>query len=168
MNRVRLLVLLMVVLLPIVTAQAQNPRVFPQEPGPDGGLVHVVRFGDTLQSIMAAYASYGITLERLQELNGWRFPPQFIYVDEQIIILPPGSVEPGSGLPVPASAAPAAPAATAPAESVASDGGSVTVGGGPAPAAADGPAPEESQLLRLTAEQIAGIQPVEVVAPFLP
>jgi LysM repeat protein len=119
-------------------------------------LVHVVHFGDTLQGIMAAYASYGITLERLQELNGWRFPPQFIYVDEQIIILPPGSIDPGSGLSVPVSVAPAVEAAPT--------ADSVTVGGGAAPVEADDPAP----VVRLNAEQIAAIPPVETITAFLP
>ena len=140
-------------------ANAQSPRVPEQEPGPDGGLVHVVNFGDTLASILAAYAPYGVTMERLQELNGWRFPPQFIYVDEQIVILPPGSVTPGSGVSVPAGVGQAAP----PPASV-----TVTPAGGAPPAdvpPAATPAPASE---RLTVDQIAAIAPVEAIAPFLP
>jgi hypothetical protein len=138
------------------TAGAQAPRVPPQEPGPDGSLVHVVGFGDTLQGIMAAYAPYGITLEGLQELNGWRFPPQFIFVDDLIVILPPGSADPGSGMSAPAAAPPAAapPSDAPPADASA-----------PADAAPVDAAPEAP---RLSAEQIAAIAPVEAIQPFLP
>jgi hypothetical protein len=71
--------------------------VIPQEPRSDGSLVHVVRFGDTLSGILIAYANFGITNELLIERNNWRFLPQFIFPDEQIIILPPGSIDPATG-----------------------------------------------------------------------
>ena len=151
------LLLLTLLALFTTTAWAQAPRVPPQEPGPDGGLVHVVQFGDTLQGIMAAYANYGITMEQLQERNGWRFPPQFIFVDERIVILPPGSTDPGNGIPAPASAPPAAaPTDAPPAENPGEAAQPVEA----APAAPD--------LTRLTADQIAAITPVEAIQPFLP
>jgi LysM repeat protein len=152
-NSLPVFILIALILVGAGAAQAQSPRVPQQEPGPDGGLVHVVNFGDTLASIMAAYAEYGITMEQLQERNGWRFPPQFIYVDDRIVILPSGSVEPGNGLPVPADAAPAAPPPTSEAADVS------------APANSAAPTPEFE---RLTMEQIAAITPVEAIAPFLP
>ena len=150
---IRKFIILHILLLAVITtrALAQAPRVPPQEPGPDGGLVHVVQYGDTLEGIMAAYAGYGITMDQLRQLNGWRYPPQFIFVNDLVIILPPGSIAPGSGVAAPAiittdsensAAAPliqqtAAPASTA-------------------------------SLTTLTAEQINAIQPVEVITPFLP
>lgn len=138
----------------IGTAAAQEaPRVPPQEPGPDGGLVHVVGYGDTVQGILAAYANYGVTLDSLKQLNGWRFPPDFIFVGQQIIILPPGSTTPGNGIPVPASApAPEAPAAATLAPPQA------------APSAASVPfVPKQ-----MTVAEIAALLAVESVAPFLP
>jgi len=71
------------------SAHAQAPRVVRQDPRPDGSIVHVVRYGDTVQSIMAAYADTGITEEKLKEYNAWRWLPDYIYVDQEIIILPP-------------------------------------------------------------------------------
>jgi hypothetical protein len=77
-------------------ASAQKP-VEPQPPRPDGSIVHVVKFGDTLEGILAAYAKYKVTVDALMVYNGWRFRPQFIFVDDQIVILPAGSVDPNTG-----------------------------------------------------------------------
>jgi len=138
-----------------VSALAQVPRVPPQEPGPDGGLVHVVQYGNTLEGIMAAYASYGITMEQLRQLNGWRYPPQFIFVDEQIIILPPGSVAPGGGVAAPAAISTGSENLTSGTESQQPQTGDI------AP-------PPTASLTTRTADEISAIPPVEVIAPFLP
>jgi LysM repeat protein len=152
-----LLLLILVVLTLPRAAAAQVPRVLPQEPGPDGGLVHVVQFGDTLDGIMNAYINYGVTVEQLLALNGWRFPPQFIFVDEQIIVLPPGTTEPGNGLPVPVDAAPptAAPQAEQPTDLSETDE-TVTRGEAPPPAEV------------LSAADIQALSAMDVVAPFVP
>jgi len=152
--------------------EAQSPRVPQQEPGPDGGLVHVVNFGDTLASILAAYAPYGVTIESLQELNGWRFPPQFIYVDDQIVILPPGSVAAGNGIPAAPAIAPGGAAPdTAPADApdTAPDAAPAASGDAVAPPAASDPsAAPTPEAATLTMDEIVAITPVEAVAPFLP
>lgn len=91
------LILSQAALLSIPSAQAQVNLVQPQPPRPDGSIVHVVRQGDTINGILNAYLRYSVTLEALQVFNGWRFPPDLIFVNQEIIILPSGSVDPTSG-----------------------------------------------------------------------
>lgn len=79
------------------SAQAQVNIVQPQPPRPDGSIVHVVRQGDTINGILNAYLRYSVTLEALQVFNAWRFPPELIFVNQEIIVLPSGSVDPTSG-----------------------------------------------------------------------
>lgn len=159
LREMRLLALLLgVTLLIPLAAHAQAPVVPPQEPGPDGGLVHVVQFGDTLDGILNAYINLGVTMESLLELNGWRFRPQFIYPDDQIIILPPGSVEPGDGLPVPEGAA-APPQPTPVPES---DESQTQPESNPQADAAPPP-----QAVVLTADEISAMSALEPVAPFV-
>jgi LysM repeat protein len=74
------------------------PFVEPQQVRPDGSVVHVVKEGDTLDSIAVAYnRAFGITKAQIIETNGWRFPPQFIRIGQEILIFPPGSVDPVTG-----------------------------------------------------------------------
>ncbi|MBZ0309014.1 MAG: LysM peptidoglycan-binding domain-containing protein, partial [Anaerolineae bacterium] len=81
----------------------------------------LVQYGDTLDGIIFAYSSQGIsiTVDDLMRFNSWRFKPQFIFVGDEIIILPPGSVDPNTGqliaLPsnIPGAAQPTAAPATA-------------------------------------------------------
>lgn len=90
------ILILLVLVAALKAASAQKP-VEPQPPRPDGSIVHVVKFGDTLEGILAAYAKYNVTVDALMVYNGWRFKPQFIFVDDQIIILPAGAVDPNTG-----------------------------------------------------------------------
>ncbi len=99
------------------TALAQQSPVTPQAPRPDGSIVHVVQFGETLEGILAAYANYGVTLDNVLVYNNWRFRPQYIFVGDEIVVLPPGAVDPATGALVPgfspAAAATAIPPTTA-------------------------------------------------------
>lgn len=90
------LMIVLGVMVATATAQVAAP-VQPQPPRDDGSVVHTVRFGDTFQGILLAYSNYGITIDSLVTLNEWRFQPDAIYVDEEIVILPPGSVDPATG-----------------------------------------------------------------------
>ncbi len=85
--------------LPTATPIPLAPYVSPQAARPDGSVVHLVQYGDTLDGIIFAYSSQGIsiTVEDLMRFNNWRFKPQFIFVGDEIIILPPGSVDPNTG-----------------------------------------------------------------------
>ena len=103
-------VLMLPVLISVVYVHAQRPQVIPQEPREDGGIIHVVQFGDTLEGILEAYKDLEVTMESLQELNDWEFPPQYIFVDQEIIILPPGSITAAASSPPPTRTAPAAEA----------------------------------------------------------
>ncbi len=88
-------------------APAYVPFVVPQGVRPDGSIVHVVQAGDTLSSIAYAYSDYGVTIEAIAELNETiRVNTRFLQIGQEIIILPPGSVDPVTGQPVPAGAAP--------------------------------------------------------------
>ncbi|NJL93031.1 MAG: LysM peptidoglycan-binding domain-containing protein [Anaerolineae bacterium] len=112
---------------PVPPPPAFVPFVVRQEPRPDGSLVHVVRDQDTFASILFAYQELGVTREDLLRFNGWDFPPQFIFIGQEIIILPAGSVNTATGeltqplesitsggaTSEPAPATPAAPAAEA-------------------------------------------------------
>lgn len=84
---------------PTATPIPLAPFVNPQTARPDGSVVHIVQFGDTLDGIIFAYNSLGIFIDKadLGRFNAWRFEPQFIYVGDAIIILPPGSVDPNTG-----------------------------------------------------------------------
>lgn len=85
--------------LPTATPIPLAPFVSPQSARPDGSVVHVVQYGDTLDGIIFAYSSQGIsiTIDDLSRFNNWRFKPQYIFVGDEIIILPPGSVDPNTG-----------------------------------------------------------------------
>lgn len=112
--------------LPTATPIPLAPFVNPQAARPDGSVVHVVQFGDTLDAILFGYAGIGIVLttEDLMRFNSWEYKPQFIYVGDEIIILPAGSVDPSTGQLLvteaqldtfsPSGQAPAAAATTAP------------------------------------------------------
>lgn len=86
---------------------AEVPFVTAQQARPDGSIVHTVVAGDTISSILFAYRDFTVTREDLMEYNNWRFEPQFITVGQEIVILPPGSIDPATGQIV-SGAAPAA------------------------------------------------------------
>jgi LysM repeat protein len=73
------------------------PFVVPQSVRPDGSIVHVVQAGDTLWSIAYAYASYGVTVESIAAQNGLKPNARFLQVGQELVILPPGSVDPTTG-----------------------------------------------------------------------
>lgn len=102
------------------------PFVVPQNVRPDGSIVHVVQANDTLSSIAFAYADYGVTNESIAELNGIKPNARFLQIGQELVILPPGSLDPTTGQPVAAGGNVAAPVATlAPVATVAPAGTAV-------------------------------------------
>lgn len=99
-------------------APVYAPFVTPQGVRPDGSIVHVVQAGDTLSSIVFAYSQYGVTIDSVVALNAGLKPnTRFLQIGQELIILPPGSVDPVTGQPVPAGAPltqPAAPVVATP------------------------------------------------------
>lgn len=78
--------------------QAFAPFVTAQSVRPDGSVVHVVQAGDTLSGIAFAYQELGVTVESIAELNaGIRTNTRFLQLGQEILILPPGSVDPVTG-----------------------------------------------------------------------
>jgi LysM repeat protein len=74
------------------------PFVVPQNVRPDGSIVHVVQAGDTLSSIAYAYSEYSMTTESIAALNPPMKPnTRVLQLGQEIIILPPGSVDPATG-----------------------------------------------------------------------
>lgn len=74
------------------------PFVVPQGVRPDGSIVHIIQQGDTLFSIAYAYAQYGVTRESIAALNEGITPRTALLVPgRQLMILPPGSVDPVTG-----------------------------------------------------------------------
>ncbi len=74
------------------------PFVVPQGVRPDGSIVHVVQAGDTLWSIAYAYIDYGVTVESIAALNDSIRPTtRYLQLGQEIMILPPGSVDPVTG-----------------------------------------------------------------------
>lgn len=78
---------------------AEVPFVVPQGVRPDGSIVHVVQEGDTLSSIAYAYSQdYDVTIESIAAVNDNIQPnTRFLQLGQEIIILPPGSVDPATG-----------------------------------------------------------------------
>ena len=95
-------------------APAEVPFVTPQGVRPDGSIVHTVQPGDTLSSIVYAYFEYGVTAESIAALNpGMKPNTRVLQIGQQVVILPPGSVDPTTGRLLPAGAVPPpAPAET--------------------------------------------------------
>ena len=87
------------------------PFVSPQNVRPDGSIIHVVQAGDTLSSIAYAYAEFGVTAESIAALNeGLKPNSRFLQLGQEIVVLPPGSVDPVTGQLVPGGAAAQPPA----------------------------------------------------------
>lgn len=85
---------------PIAAAPAEQQAVFTtaQPPRPDGSIVHTVQQGDTLSGITYAYSQYGVTIQSIADLNeAIETNTRFLTVGQQIVILPPGSVDPETG-----------------------------------------------------------------------
>jgi LysM repeat protein len=81
----------------------QVPFVKPQNVRPDGSIVHVVQAGDTLSSITYAYRDYHVTNESIAALNPPMKPnTRVLQIGQEIVILPPGSVDPATGQLLPA------------------------------------------------------------------
>ena len=92
---------------------AEVPFVVPQGVRPDGSIIHVVQAGDTLSSIAYAYFEYGVTNESIAALNeGMKPNSRFLQLGQEIMILPPGSVNPTTGQLLAEGSASALPAAT--------------------------------------------------------
>lgn len=107
---------------PVPPTAVFAPFVVPQNVRADGSIVHRVQAGDTLTSIIYAYAQYGATLDSVVALNSNIKPnTRFLQIGQEIIILPPGSVDPvtgelrpeGAAQPPTATPAPEQPTATA-------------------------------------------------------
>ena len=79
------------------------PFVVAQNVRPDGSIVHVVQANDTLSSIAYAYRDYGVTTESIAALNpGMKPNTRFLQIGQEVMILPPGSVDPATGQLIPA------------------------------------------------------------------
>lgn len=97
-----------------VAVEQFAPFVSPQGVRPDGSIVHVVQSGDTLSSIVYAYSQYDVTLESIAALNeGMKPNTRFLQLGQEIMILPPGSVDPVTGQLVPAGGQPSVSQPTA-------------------------------------------------------
>jgi LysM repeat protein len=93
------------------------PFVVPQGVRPDGSIIHSVQANDTLSSIAFAYLDYGVTIDSIAALNNIKTNTRFLQIGQELIILPPGSVDPATGQLIPpgqnATATPVAPAPAA-------------------------------------------------------
>jgi hypothetical protein len=124
--------------------------------------VHLVQAGDTFLSILVAYTDLGISREGVMALNGWRWEPDYINIGDEIIILPPGSVDPSSGqlLNSGAAAVSAQPqteqAATVPEQAAV------------APPVAETNTQPAASLRTIPEADIATVPAVESITPFLP
>jgi LysM repeat protein len=79
------------------TGGDEVPYVVPQGVRPDGSIVHIVQTGDTLSSIAYAYFDYDVTLDSIAALNGLKPNTRFLQPGQELMILPPGSVDPVTG-----------------------------------------------------------------------
>jgi LysM repeat protein len=80
------------------TGAGEVPYVVPQSVRPDGSIVHIVQSGDTLSSIAYAYFDYGVTVESIAALNeGIKPNTRYLQPGQELVILPPGSVDPVTG-----------------------------------------------------------------------
>jgi len=81
---------------------AEVPFVVAQNVRPDGSIIHIVQPGDTLSSIAYAYRDYSVTTESIARLNNLQPNQRFIQLNQELVILPPGSVDPATGQLLPA------------------------------------------------------------------
>ncbi|MBN1202083.1 MAG: LysM peptidoglycan-binding domain-containing protein [Anaerolineae bacterium] len=88
---------------PATATPYEVPFVAPQGVRPDGSIVHVVQEGDTLSSIAFAYnKDYGVTIESIAAINeNIKTNTRFLIIGQEILILPPGSVDPVTGQLIP-------------------------------------------------------------------
>lgn len=170
-----------------IVAPAPNTNVFAafvdrQQARADGSVVHLVREGDTFDAIVYAYSALGVTRDMILSANNWTYPPNIIFVGQEIFILPPGSIDPNTGqlLSLTGSGTTTTTTTTTnPEPTPAADlsGEGVAVVGTPeqaqpvAPAPTIQPAPavqSPGTLRQLTAAEIGALTPVESIQPFLP
>jgi LysM repeat protein len=130
---------------PAATPTAQYaPFVVPQAVRPDGSVVHVVQAGDTLSAIVYAYREYNVTAESIAALNtGLKPNTRVLQIGQEIVILPPGSVDPTTGKLRPQGAppidnTPAAPTLAPSAAPAANQGEEVVVAQNPTPVPPEG------------------------------
>jgi LysM repeat protein len=90
------------------TPGGEVPYVVPQSVRPDGSIVHTIQSGDTLWSIAYAYFEYNVTVDSIAELNGIKSNTRYLQPGQELLILPPGSVDPLTGQMI----TPGAPTAT--------------------------------------------------------
>lgn len=96
----------------------EAPFVMAQGVRPDGSVVHIIQQGDTLYAIAYAYSQYGVTRESIAALNeGMRPNTALLVPGKELIILPPGSVDPLTGRPQAGGAAPVVTVVGAPVQS---------------------------------------------------
>jgi LysM repeat protein len=121
----------------------QVPFVKPQKIRRDGSIIHVVKANDTLSSIAYAYQEYGVTNESIAALNPPMKPnTRVLQIGQEIMVLPPGSVDPETGKLIPAGATPEPTAAPLPtAEAGQNTSGDETTAATPEPTPADAAAP---------------------------
>jgi LysM repeat protein len=79
------------------TGDGEVPYVIPQGVRPDGSIVHVVQSGDTLWSITYAYLDYGVTVDSIAALNDLKPNTRYLQQGQELLVLPPGSVDPLTG-----------------------------------------------------------------------
>jgi hypothetical protein len=106
------------------------PFVRAQRIRQDGSIIHIVRENDTFYSIAVAYRDL-VSREDILEFNGWDLPPSIISVGQEIIIVPPGTLDPTTGQVLNPAGSIAPPAA--PPQNTTTDGSTGTTGTAPTP-----------------------------------
>jgi hypothetical protein len=147
---------------PPVSPSEFVPFVNPQQARPDGSVVHLVQAGDTFLSILVAYTDLGISREGVMALNGWRWEPDYINIGDEIIILPPGSVDPSSGQILNSGAA------VVPAQPQTEQAATVPEQAAVAPPVAETNTQPAASLRTIPEADIATVPAVESITAFLP
>ena len=140
---------------------AEVPFVKPQGVRPDGSIIHVVQEGDTLSSIAYAYSvDYSVTIDSIVALNsGLKRNTRYLRLGQEIMILPPGSVDPKTGRLLTPGATTTTPGAATPAATGTRPATSATSIPSPTPlsnpAAANSPTPQATATARASATPVS-------------